>query len=56
VLVSVGFFFDAALSFAGSALGYFLRRHPLVQAVQKWVFASLLIGFGARLALSARPQ
>lgn len=56
VLVSVGFAFDAALSFAGSALGQFLRRHPLVQTVQKWVFASLLIGFGARLAFSARPQ
>ena len=56
VLVSVGFAFDAALSFTGSALGQFLKRHPLVQTVQKWVFASLLIGFGARLALSARPQ
>jgi len=56
VLVSVGFAFDAALSFTGSALGHFLRRHPLVQAIQKWIFASLLIGFGARLVLSARPQ
>jgi len=56
VLVSVGFAFDATLSFAGSALGQFLRQHPLVQTVQKWIFASLLIGFGARLALSARPQ
>ncbi|MBW6424094.1 LysE family translocator [Rhizobium sp. XQZ8] len=56
VLVSVGFAFDATLSFVGSALGQFLRRHPLVQTVQKWIFASLLIGFGARLALSARPQ
>ncbi|WP_117194721.1 LysE family translocator [Rhizobium terrae] len=56
VLVSLGFAFDVLLSFTGSALGQFLRRHPLVEAIQKWLFASLLIGFGARLALSGRPQ
>jgi len=56
VLVLVGFVFDTMLASAGSALGRFLRRHPLVQAIQKWVFASLLIGFGVRLALSGRPQ
>lgn len=56
VLVFVGFAFDTMLASAGSALGRFLRYHPLIQAIQKWMFASLLIGFGIRLALSGRPQ
>lgn len=56
VLVGVGFAFDAVFAFAGSALGRFLLRHPIAQAIQKWLFASLLIGFGARLAFSGRPQ
>lgn len=55
-LVGVGFTFDAIFAFVGAALGRFLSRHPLAQAIQKWGFASLLIGFGARLAFSGRPQ
>ena len=55
VLVLVGFTFDAVLAFAGSAVGRALKRHRFVQTAQKWVFASLLLGFGVKLAFAARP-
>ena len=56
VLVLVGFLFDALYALAGAALGHWLKRLPLLEVVQRWTFAALLIGFGARLAVAGRPQ
>lgn len=56
ILVAIGFLFDLLYVGAGEILGRWLVRHPLVQILQRWVFASLLIGFGVRLALSERPR
>ena len=56
VLVIIGLLFDAVYAYAGSALGRWITGRPLLQAVQRWAFASLLIGFGARLALAGRAQ
>lgn len=55
ILVTMGIAFDIAYTFLGRALGRWLRRHPVAQVVQRWVVASLLVGFGVRLALSNRP-
>lgn len=55
VLVGVGAAFDVALAVAGAALGRWLARHSLAQAVQRWTFGALLIGFGVRLSLAAAP-
>jgi threonine/homoserine/homoserine lactone efflux protein len=54
VLVVVGLAFDAIYAVAGAGLGRWVARHPIAQAIQRWTFASLLIGFGARLALAGR--
>ena len=54
VLVVVGLAFDAIYATAGAGLGRWVARHPIAQAIQRWTFASLLIGFGARLALAGR--
>jgi len=51
VLVGVGLVFDSFYALSGARLGRWLERHALAQRVQQWAFASLLIGFGARLAL-----
>ncbi|MEL7941473.1 LysE family translocator [Pseudomonas delhiensis] len=51
VLVLVGLAFDSFYALSGARLGRWLERHALAQRVQQWAFASLLIGFGARLAL-----
>lgn len=56
VLVGIGLLFDVLYVLAGAMLGRWIDRNPLVQTVQRWLFASLLIGFGVRLALSGRPQ
>lgn len=56
ILVLVGLLFDLIYSGAGAMLGRSIARHPLAQRLQRWVFASALIGFGVRLALSQRPQ
>ena len=56
ILVGVGLAFDLLYAGAGATLGRWIARHPRVQALQRSVFASLLIGFGVRLALSQRPQ
>jgi threonine/homoserine/homoserine lactone efflux protein len=37
---------------AGASLGGWISRHRVAQTVQKWGFASLLMGFGAKLALT----
>ncbi len=55
ILVGVGFAFDLMYASAGFVLGRWIARHPLVQTLQRWVFAAMLIGFGLRLALSQRP-
>ncbi|QCI66196.1 LysE family translocator [Phreatobacter stygius] len=56
ILVGIGLAFDIVLALAGAAIGRWLSRYPLAQTLQRWAFAMLLIGFGARLALSSRPQ
>jgi threonine/homoserine/homoserine lactone efflux protein len=55
LLVVVGLLFDVLYAMAGAALGYWIERHPAVQTVQRWTFAALLIGFGARLAVAGQP-
>ena len=55
VLVAVGFAFDSLYALAGSAIGTGLRRSAIARRIQQWVFGSLLIGFGARLALVTHP-
>lgn len=52
ILVGTGAAFDALYACAGAGLGRGLARFPLVQAVQRRVFAALLIGFGVQLALA----
>jgi threonine/homoserine/homoserine lactone efflux protein len=52
ILVAVGLFFDVVLAFAGSTLGRWLARHRTVQLVQRWAFATLLVGFGTRMAIA----
>lgn len=56
VLVAAGLVFDLIYAGAGAAFGKWIARYPLVEVIQRWVFASLLISFGVRLALSQRPQ
>ncbi|OLP56366.1 lysine transporter LysE [Rhizobium rhizosphaerae] len=55
ILVAVGLVFDLVYAGAGAMLGRWIALHPLVQLLQRWVFAALLIGFGVSLALSQRP-
>lgn len=55
ILVAIGLIFDLIYAGAAAALGRWLGRHPFVQNLQRWVFGSLLIAFGTRLALSPRP-
>jgi threonine/homoserine/homoserine lactone efflux protein len=56
ILVGVGIAFDLVYASAGAVLGRWIARHPIVQILQRWAFATLLIGFGLRLAFSQRPQ
>lgn len=55
VLVGLGVAFDVVYALVGASLGRWLARRRLAQRLQRWVFASLLIGFGARLAMAQRP-
>jgi threonine/homoserine/homoserine lactone efflux protein len=55
ILVGMGLLFDTLYAVAGSAIGRFLRRNAIARAIQRWVFGTMLIGFGAKLALSPRP-
>lgn len=50
ILVGTGLAFDLVLASAGAGLGRALVRHPRWQALQRRLFAALLIGFGLRLA------
>jgi len=56
VLVTVGILFDVMYVFAGVLLGRWVNRNPWVQRMQNWLFASLLISFGVRLALTDQSQ
>jgi len=56
ILVMTGFLFDALYAVTGAALGYWMKRYPVLQTAQRWTFATLLIGFGVRLAVAGRPQ
>lgn len=51
VLVTVGMAFDSAYALAGEGLGHWLGRRPVVQRLQQWLFGTLLVGFGVRLAV-----
>lgn len=51
VLVAVGLAFDSAYALAGEGLGRWLGRRPAVQRVQQWLFGTVLVGFGVRLAV-----
>lgn len=55
LLVAVGLMFDLIYVGTGAALGRWFARHPLAQTLQRWVFATMLIGFGLRLAVARRP-
>lgn len=54
ILVVIGIVFDLTYAIFGTALGRWLAGRRTVQGAQRWIFASLLIGFGVRLALSER--
>ena len=54
ILVGVGMAFDGFYALAGAALAGLVARHRIVEAVQRWSFAALLIGFGLRLAAVQR--
>jgi threonine/homoserine/homoserine lactone efflux protein len=56
IVVVIGFLFDVLYAMMGAALGYWMRRNSMVQTVQRWTFAALLIGFGARLAVASHSQ
>lgn len=55
ILVGVGFAFDCLYAGTGRILGRWIARSPVAQVIQRWTFATLLIGFGLRLAFSNRP-
>ncbi len=55
ILVCVGFAFDLFYARLGSVLGHWIARNPILRTIQRWTFATLLIGFGLRLALTSRP-
>lgn len=56
LLVGIGLLFDLAYIFAGAVLGRWIMRHPIMLTMQRWTFASVLIGFGAQLTLMDRPK
>lgn len=54
VLVFTGLCFDLLYASAGAALSRWLAQRPLAQTLQRWLFTSILIGFGVRMALAGR--
>lgn len=56
ILVITGLLFDLLYAGAGAALGRWLAETPLVRTLQRWVFATVLIGFGLRMALTGRSS
>jgi len=55
ILVGVGLAFDIIYACIGEALGQWTSLYSIIQVLQRWGFASLLIGFGVRLAFAQRP-
>lgn len=55
VLVAVGVIFDLTYAGLGAALGRWIADRPLFQRLQRWLFGSVLIAFGVRLAFAQRP-
>ena len=54
ILVITGCLFDFLYVVVGEALRGLLAKSLLARAVQRWSFASMLIGFGIRMALEER--
>ena len=54
LLVAIGLAFDTLYALAGAALAELSARHRMVDRIQRWSFGSVLIGFGAQLALASR--
>lgn len=50
LLVATGFLFDAVFASLGLRIGAFVSGHRLAERLQQWLFGSLLIAFGVRLA------
>ncbi len=55
ILVAVGLVFDLMYAVAGAMLARWIAHSTLAQHLQRWIFGTLLIGFGLRLFLSPRP-
>lgn len=55
ILVAVGVAFDVLCALVGESVGRWLSGRPLVQRAQRWLFGSLLVAFGIKLAISERP-
>lgn len=55
LLVAIGLMFDGVYAGAGTALSRWAVRSPMAQLLQRWAFATVLVGFGLRLALSQHP-
>lgn len=51
VLVAMGLAFDLACVFGAVRLSSWLRGHPRAQAVQRWSFSAVLLGFAARISM-----
>jgi threonine/homoserine/homoserine lactone efflux protein len=52
ILVSIGLAFDVIYSLCGSWLGRIIGQSPKLQKIQRWLFGTLLIGFGTRIGLA----
>ncbi|MCC5809055.1 MAG: LysE family translocator [Ectothiorhodospiraceae bacterium] len=51
ILVGIGILFDLMYATAGARMGEYITASPGLQRAQRWLFATLLAGFGMRLAL-----
>lgn len=51
IVVATGVAFDLSYALAGARLQRVIETRPAVGRVQRWLFALLLIGFGAHLAV-----
>ncbi|EPC03126.1 hypothetical protein L861_22720 [Litchfieldella anticariensis FP35 = DSM 16096] len=56
LLVGTGVLFDTLYATTGTWLGQWLAGSSMRERLQRWTFASLLIGFGLRLATHRLPQ
>ena len=55
ILIVIARMFDIVYAGAGATLSRWGSQCPLAQRLQRWAFATVLVGFGLRLALSQRP-